>query len=332
MTPASLAAVGIHGIPRRGADSHVRIVPGSRKRRGRGGSLITPFLITAEAQRGGVLGPLYHPDGCSICISLRTEEVSLNRPQRTHSPEVRMPCTSRRNADSPSVRPAKPRGKLSLVILPNPTTTYGADVYKHFSVVVTPSARRLSRIRSPLEETWSNRWGRGGVVVRLLASRQGEQCLDSRRGRPRIRMWELCRTMPLVGGFSRRSPISPALAFQRCSILTSLHPFTLLSSRSIRDTSNEIQLKLLPATEKRRCTSTKMCEMYAEGVHSTGEQSITGVKWARDTNMKDLRSAAAVSADVLQSADAAIVRWYRRYQDPKNGTVAPNEQTEARNT
>ncbi|KAJ8871488.1 hypothetical protein PR048_027810 [Dryococelus australis] len=31
-----------------------------------------------------------------------------------------------------------------------------------------------------------------------------------------FRMWESCRTMPLVGGFSRGSPISPSLSFQRC--------------------------------------------------------------------------------------------------------------------
>ncbi|KAJ8869874.1 hypothetical protein PR048_028883 [Dryococelus australis] len=31
-----------------------------------------------------------------------------------------------------------------------------------------------------------------------------------------------CGTMPLVGGFSRESPVSPALSFQRCSILTSI--------------------------------------------------------------------------------------------------------------
>ncbi|KAJ8881404.1 hypothetical protein PR048_017885 [Dryococelus australis] len=32
-----------------------------------------------------------------------------------------------------------------------------------------------------------------------------------------FRMWELCRTMPLVGGFSRGSPVSPDLAFRRRS-------------------------------------------------------------------------------------------------------------------
>ncbi|KAJ8897937.1 hypothetical protein PR048_003295 [Dryococelus australis] len=37
---------------------------------------------------------------------------------------------------------------------------------------------------------------------------------------PDIRMWESCRTMPLVGGFSRGSPVSPALLFWRFSIVT----------------------------------------------------------------------------------------------------------------
>ncbi|KAJ8870373.1 hypothetical protein PR048_029394 [Dryococelus australis] len=37
-----------------------------------------------------------------------------------------------------------------------------------------------------------------------------------------FRMWESCRTMPLFGGFSRGSPVFPALAFRRCSILTSI--------------------------------------------------------------------------------------------------------------
>ncbi|KAJ8867269.1 hypothetical protein PR048_031068 [Dryococelus australis] len=39
-----------------------------------------------------------------------------------------------------------------------------------------------------------------------------------------VHMWESCWTMRLVGGFSPGSPVPPALAFRRCSILTSLHP------------------------------------------------------------------------------------------------------------
>ncbi|KAJ8872816.1 hypothetical protein PR048_026432 [Dryococelus australis] len=39
---------------------------------------------------------------------------------------------------------------------------------------------------------------------------------------PNFRTWELCRTMSLIGGFSRRSPIFPSLSFRRRSILTSI--------------------------------------------------------------------------------------------------------------
>ncbi|KAJ8876984.1 hypothetical protein PR048_021436 [Dryococelus australis] len=46
-------------------------------------------------------------------------------------------------------------------------------------------------------------------------------------------MWESCRTMPLVGGFSQGSPVSPVLVFRRCSILTSLHPHRLSRPRCL---------------------------------------------------------------------------------------------------
>ncbi|KAJ8866230.1 hypothetical protein PR048_032073 [Dryococelus australis] len=63
-------------------------------------------------------------------------------------------------------------------------------------------------------------WGCGDVVVRTG--------FDSQRGRS----WTLaCRTMPLVSGFSGRSPFTPTLAFRRCSIFTSLHPHRLSKPR-----------------------------------------------------------------------------------------------------
>ncbi|KAJ8876162.1 hypothetical protein PR048_024071 [Dryococelus australis] len=45
---------------------------------------------------------------------------------------------------------------------------------------------------------------------------------------PDFRTWKSCRTMPRLGGFSRGSPVSPALAFRRCSI-----NFTFISSRDL---------------------------------------------------------------------------------------------------
>ncbi|KAJ8888449.1 hypothetical protein PR048_007939 [Dryococelus australis] len=56
---------------------------------------------------------------------------------------------------------------------------------------------------------------------------------DSRRSAPPplpdLRAWESCRTMPLVGGFSRGSSVSPALAFRCCSIPC----FTLIGSQEL---------------------------------------------------------------------------------------------------
>ncbi|KAJ8882789.1 hypothetical protein PR048_014603 [Dryococelus australis] len=48
--------------------------------------------------------------------------------------------------------------------------------------------------------------------------------------------WESYPTMPLVDGFSRGSPVSPALALRRCSTLTLFHPHRLSRPRMPRRT------------------------------------------------------------------------------------------------
>ncbi|KAJ8878323.1 hypothetical protein PR048_018900 [Dryococelus australis] len=57
--------------------------------------------------------------------------------------------------------------------------------------------------------------------VSLLAPHQGEPGTIL-AGSPHIRMLESCRTIPLVDGFSRGSPVSSDLSFRRCSISTRL--------------------------------------------------------------------------------------------------------------
>ncbi|KAJ8897700.1 hypothetical protein PR048_003050 [Dryococelus australis] len=47
---------------------------------------------------------------------------------------------------------------------------------------------------------------------------------DSRGVAPDIRMWLTWWTLPLVGRVSRGTPVSPAVTFRRCSILTLHHP------------------------------------------------------------------------------------------------------------
>ncbi|KAJ8882376.1 hypothetical protein PR048_014180 [Dryococelus australis] len=62
-----------------------------------------------------------------------------------------------------------------------------------------------------------------------------------------FRKWESCRTRPLVGGFSRGSPVSPALSFRRHSILTSI---TRIGSQNLAVTSrpNLLTLHFRPHT------------------------------------------------------------------------------------
>ncbi|KAJ8877245.1 hypothetical protein PR048_021699 [Dryococelus australis] len=55
-----------------------------------------------------------------------------------------------------------------------------------------------------------------------LASHQGDTGSIPGRVTPDFRMWESCWTMPLVGGCSRGSPVSPAFLFRHCSILPSI--------------------------------------------------------------------------------------------------------------
>ncbi|KAJ8888396.1 hypothetical protein PR048_007886 [Dryococelus australis] len=66
--------------------------------------------------------------------------------------------------------------------------------------------------------------GHDGVVVRLLSSTKGEPgSIPGRVTLPDFRKWESLWTMPMVGGFSRGSPVSLALAFRRCSIIALFH-------------------------------------------------------------------------------------------------------------
>ncbi|KAJ8878679.1 hypothetical protein PR048_019264 [Dryococelus australis] len=71
-------------------------------------------------------------------------------------------------------------------------------------------------------------WGRGGAEARALASHISEPGYIPGGVTPRFFVrWGSCRTIPLVGGFSRRSPVSRALEFRLYSILTLLHPHLL---------------------------------------------------------------------------------------------------------
>ncbi|KAJ8867945.1 hypothetical protein PR048_031754 [Dryococelus australis] len=61
------------------------------------------------------------------------------------------------------------------------------------------------------------RRGRGGIVVRLLTSHQGEPGSIHGGFTPDFRTWESCRMISLVREFPQGPPVSPAFAFRRCS-------------------------------------------------------------------------------------------------------------------
>ncbi|KAJ8888026.1 hypothetical protein PR048_007511 [Dryococelus australis] len=67
-------------------------------------------------------------------------------------------------------------------------------------------------------------------TVSLLASDLGDPGSIPGRATLDFRLRESCRTMPLMVGFSLGSPVSPALSFRRCSILTSI---TLIGSQDL---------------------------------------------------------------------------------------------------
>ncbi|KAJ8871827.1 hypothetical protein PR048_028167 [Dryococelus australis] len=81
------------------------------------------------------------------------------------------------------------------------------------------------------------------AAVSLLASHQGDPGSIPGRVNPDFRMWESCRTMPLVGGFSRGSPVSPGLSFRRCSIPRS--PSSALKTVQISSLTHWLLLSLI---------------------------------------------------------------------------------------
>ncbi|KAJ8881164.1 hypothetical protein PR048_017637 [Dryococelus australis] len=89
-------------------------------------------------------------------------------------------------------------------------------VFRWTSRHCAPRCRALASSLEPLALKY-------GDTLRLLASHLGEPGSIPGGVPPDFRTWESCRTMPLVGVFSRGSPVSHALSFRRCPILISLH-------------------------------------------------------------------------------------------------------------
>ncbi|KAJ8872092.1 hypothetical protein PR048_025693 [Dryococelus australis] len=122
-------------------------------------------LIIAEAQSGGCARALIPP---------RRRFPSPDQ-QRTHSPVVRTPCTSRRNSDSPPDRPAKPRslftrrqGRASKV---TQRRVIDGKAARQFSGLRLEAMRELMRMpRSPLALGVAADGRKVGPKVKLMTS------------------------------------------------------------------------------------------------------------------------------------------------------------------
>ncbi|KAJ8882036.1 hypothetical protein PR048_018524 [Dryococelus australis] len=75
-------------------------------------------------------------------------------------------------------------------------------------------------------------------AVSLLASHQGDPGSIPGRVTPDFRMWESCRTIPLICGLSRESPVSPVPSFRCRCILTSI---TLIDSQDLHFTHSYLE-------------------------------------------------------------------------------------------
>ncbi|KAJ8881111.1 hypothetical protein PR048_017584 [Dryococelus australis] len=75
---------------------------------------------------------------------------------------------------------------------------------------------------------------------------------------PDFRTWESCRTMPLVGGFSRGSPVSLTLSIRRCSISISI---TLIGSQDLDVKSRSKYLHSSPPQQCSVCCQQRLVEL-----------------------------------------------------------------------
>ncbi|KAJ8898060.1 hypothetical protein PR048_003420 [Dryococelus australis] len=134
---------------------------------------------------------------------------------------------------------------LKLIASPplNPHTGDGATPRVVSAMAEDGESEILREISLPMSsETAPWRDGRderGGVAERLACSppTKANRVKSQAASIPYFRMWESCQTMPLFAGFSRGSPVSPALSFRRCFVLNSI---TLVVSQDLTVKSPKI--------------------------------------------------------------------------------------------
>ncbi|KAJ8878088.1 hypothetical protein PR048_022555 [Dryococelus australis] len=119
---------------------------------------------------------------------------------------------------------------------------------------------------------------------------------------PYFRRRESCRTVPLVGGFSRGCPVSPDLSFQRCSIPTSLlHPYQLVGEkRGCSCLAAVCSGGAFPRRVARGTGGEKNCEVWS------GERGGQGLPFFVSRNEEQRRE----SAPCTKTPSGVMGPWY----------------------
>ncbi|KAJ8870904.1 hypothetical protein PR048_027205 [Dryococelus australis] len=218
VTPASLAAVGIYGIPRREAIGRERIVPG----RGEGEMGHLPWRGAANpapaAAHGTNIEGRRKPDAKvqkyePYTTADTTLQHSLSPGQRTlHNTD---------QVTSPTHQWRRTAHELLVVYGEGVSACVWCGRYTKTVVAASLSAQKYNP-----ELAWTQRSPDMRIAQlsdKLRHIRQRLECsppieanqVQSPAGPlPDFRKWESCQMMPLVGGFSRESPVSPAVVFR----------------------------------------------------------------------------------------------------------------------
>ncbi|KAJ8887586.1 hypothetical protein PR048_013803 [Dryococelus australis] len=115
---------------------------------------------------------------------------------------------------------------LFLTYLASPPSALKTTMFKAAqvsSLAVIYHFRDYRHVYSDANTVATERYSGATVAERLARSPPTKaNRAQSPAGSPDFHKWESCRTMALVGGFSRGSPASPASSFRHCSIFTSI--------------------------------------------------------------------------------------------------------------
>ncbi|KAJ8881629.1 hypothetical protein PR048_018115 [Dryococelus australis] len=94
--------------------------------------------------------------------------------------------------------------------------------YGELIKVLLPESQQLIKSRPQAPQPDKHDRSKFECCPALLASHIDNPGSIPGRLTPDFSIWDSCLTVPLVGGFSWGSPVSPVLSFRHCSILTSI--------------------------------------------------------------------------------------------------------------